>query len=107
MSHEVKIHGFVSTPDQFMSGGMEMFTVTVAEDIKTKDAKGLNAKLDVLVETVSMKAQPVVMGEVKGSGPYTLTFAVEHKDSIVPAALVAALKATGEFADPVVEAFVL
>ena len=99
MSNELKKNGFVDAPVQSMSGAIEMFGVVVAEDILTKDDNGQNAKLDVLVETISLRAQPVFLRTITGAGPYSLVFAVEHKDAIVPADLKAALVATGEFAE--------
>jgi hypothetical protein len=94
-----KVNGFVATPDQFLVGSMNMFTVTVTQDIKalTPVAGGTakNDLLNTLIETISIKAQPVIMGAVAGTGPYTLRFAVEHKDAIVAATLQAALIAAG------------
>lgn len=74
-----KVHGFVGTPDQFLSGAMKMFTVTTSDDIKTV-TDGHNVKLDKLVEAISTRAQPVILGTPAGTGPYTLNIAVEHNE---------------------------
>lgn len=74
-----KVHGFVGTPDQFLSGAMKMFTVTTSDDIVTVTG-GHNAALDKLIEAISTRAQPVILGTPAGSGPYTLNIAVEHNE---------------------------
>lgn len=91
-----KVHGFTH-PGQHLVGdsalGLPMFTATVTVDIVTQAADnaaetdtGLypvhthNANLDALISAISVRAQPVIMGAPKGTGPYTLTFAVEHLD---------------------------
>ena len=75
-----KVHGFVATPDQFLSGGLPMFTATVTGvDLTTKTGtlEQHSVALDKLIEAISTRAQPVVMGTVKAT---TLNFAVEHND---------------------------
>ena len=74
-----KVHGFVGTPDQFLSGAMAMYTVTTTDDIKTV-TDGHNVKLDALIAAISTRAQPVIMGTPAGTCPYTLNFAVEHTE---------------------------
>lgn len=75
-----KVHGFAKTPDQFLSGGLPMFTATVTGvDLTalTGTEESHSAALDKLIEVISTRAQPVVMGAVKAT---TLNFAVEHND---------------------------
>ena len=86
-----KVHGFTATPDQFLSGGLPMFTATVTGvdlTAKTATASGVgtpkdvaselhSAALDKLIEALSIRAQPVVMGTPTAT---KLNFAVEHKD---------------------------
>jgi hypothetical protein len=75
-----KVNGFVATPDQFLSGAMKMFTATVTGDILTATA-GHNVKLDKLIEALSIRAQPVIMGTPAGNTTTgTLRFAVEHNE---------------------------
>lgn len=102
----LKVNGYPRTPDQSLTSDLERFTVTVAEDIKTKDSDvNGNKKLDVLVATIGMFAQPVVLGDIAGDATdgFTLTFVVEHKGAVVVDALKAAIEATGEFASATVE----
>jgi hypothetical protein len=87
-----KVHGFSHTPDQFLSGGLKMFTVTVTGvDMTAKTttpASGAGGMADVsteshspdfdkVVEIISTRAQPVIMGAVSAT---TFNFAVEHND---------------------------
>lgn len=75
-----KIHGFVATPDQFLSGGLVMFTATVTNvdlTAMTGDEEQHAAALDALIEVLSIRAQPVIMGAAKET---TLNFAVEHNE---------------------------
>lgn len=75
-----KINGFIKTPEQSLSGAMQMYTISTATDIVTL-TNGHNAVLDKLIEAISTRAQPVLLGAPAGSGPYTLRFAVEHSDA--------------------------
>ena len=75
-----KVHGFAHTPDQFLSGGLPMFTATVASGglttlVGTEEQHSV--KLDKLIEAISTRAQPVVLGTPTAT---VLNFAVEHKD---------------------------
>jgi len=75
-----KIHGFAATPDQFLSGGLPMFTATVtgADLTALVGAEEQHSPaLDKLIEVISIRAQPVIMGKAK---PTTLNFAVEHNE---------------------------
>lgn len=77
-----KVHGFVATPDQFLSGGLPMFTATVSgtgSDLtaKTGTLEQHSVALDKLIQALSIRAQPVIMGTPTAT---TLNFAVEHND---------------------------
>lgn len=99
------IHAFPKTPSQALTGALEFFKVTVAEDIVSKD-EGVNGnkKLAVLINAISTLAQPVITGTIKTDAGYALTFAVEHAGRVEAAALQALLEGTGEFASVTVEA---
>ena len=73
-----KVHGFVGTPDQFLSGAVKMFQVTTSADLTTVPTNGThNVALEKLIEAISLRAQPVIIGAVAAPG---LRFAVEHND---------------------------
>lgn len=75
-----KVHGFSHTPDQFLSGGLPMFTATITGanlTTLTGTEEPHAAALDKLIEVISIRAQPVVLGTVKAT---VLNFAVEHAD---------------------------
>jgi hypothetical protein len=91
-----KIHGFVATPDQFLSGGLPIFEVTTTTDLTTTvpgepngvtvpasgdfaayQDKGHNVALDKLIQAISVRAQPVLMGTPAGG---KFRFGVEHAD---------------------------
>jgi hypothetical protein len=75
-----KVHGFAKTPDQFLSGGLPMFTATVASGGLTTlvgDEEQHSVKMDKLIEAISIRAQPVVMGTPSAT---VLNFAVEHNE---------------------------
>jgi hypothetical protein len=75
-----KVHGFAKAPDQFLSGGLPMFTVTVANvdlTATTGTEEAHSVALDKLIELISVRAQPVVIGKVSATG---FRFAVEHND---------------------------
>lgn len=99
------INAFPKTPSQALTGALEFFKVSVAEDIVTADA-GVNGnkKLAVLINAISMFAQPVITGTIKSEAGYELTFAVEHAGKVVVADLQSVLEGTGEFATVAVEA---
>ena len=72
-----KVNGFVGTPDQFLSGGMNMYTVTVTGlDLTAAPANG-TSDLDMLIQAISTRAQPVIMGTPTAT---VLRFAVEHNE---------------------------
>jgi hypothetical protein len=77
-----KIHGFVAAPDAFLTGSTNCFTVTVANydltaDTSTGDEAAHNDGLDKIIEAISTRAQPVLIGTV---GATSFRFAVEHVD---------------------------
>jgi len=75
-----KIHSFAATPDQFLSGGLPMFTATVTGanlTTLTGTEEPHAAALDKLIEVISLRAQPVVLGTPNAT---TLRFAVEHNE---------------------------
>lgn len=75
-----KIHGFVATPDQFLSGGLKMYTATVTGANLTTlvgSEEPHAPALDKLIEVISIRAQPVILGT---AGATTLRFAVEHNE---------------------------
>lgn len=85
-----KVHGFTATPDQFLSGGLVLFTATVSGvdltatttdvsehtlgDVKTVPHA---PALDKLIAAISIRAQPVIMGTPTAT---KLNFGVEHAD---------------------------
>ena len=96
-----KVHG-VSDAGEFLTGNMDFFTVRTLVDITT-DANGDPADasqlaLDKLIETISTRAQPVIIGSVATeSAPdyadftgfstgtvWVLKFATEHTDAWGP-----------------------
>lgn len=97
-----KIHG-VTDAGEFLTGDMDFFTVRSLIDITT-DPDGDPADvsqiaLDKLVETISTRAQPIILGSVteeagvsdytdfvgfSGGTVYVLKFATEHTDAWGP-----------------------
>lgn len=96
-----KVHG-VSDAGEFLTGDMDFFTVRSLVDITT-DANGDPAdqsqlNLDKLIETISTRAQPVIIGQVStesspnyddfegfSSGTvWVLKFATEHTQAWGP-----------------------
>ena len=118
-----KVHGF-SMPGQHITGGLDFFTVYTTLDITPlefeahgtytpaftegtyatnyQDTRVVDSqlRLDKLIETISTRAQPVIMGAVTtvtadastadtidlpaataGTTLYTFTFAIEHPDA--------------------------
>jgi hypothetical protein len=82
---------------EHLTGNLDFFTVETATDLTAA------ANLNKMVETISLNGQPVIMGAVTGTGPYTLKFANEHTAAWTAASLDAALEAAG-FANCVVTA---
>lgn len=83
-----KVNGKVSA-GEFLGGNLQFYTLTTSVDIKNGQAA-----LDKLVEVISLNGQPVILGAVTGTGPYSMVFAIEHTNAWGDAAtLVASLKA--------------
>jgi hypothetical protein len=98
-----KVNGFASGNDQFLSGAVKRYTVTVSNFDLTADPANGTSNLDKVIEIISTRAQPVILGAVTATG---FAFAVEHADvfgtSVAPNTLAdfnaagqAALRATG------------
>lgn len=100
-----KIHGFVAA-GQHLTGGLSMFSVAVANyDLTVADAEYKNEDgdmvathnigLEKIIEALSTRAQPVVIGQIAAGG---FNFAVEHVDVFadpkLPEASVSAYLAT-------------
>jgi hypothetical protein len=75
-----KVHGSVN-PGESLTGNLEFFTVTTSVNILTRDAgtAATQAALDKLVEVISLRGQPIIMGApFADSGSYVFKFAIEH-----------------------------
>ena len=133
-----KVHGFTQTGREALTGDLDFFTLRTLVPILVngQDASGdfggaaspavlvgdatTQEQLDILVETVSMRSQPVIMSVVQvtretlssmtdlpaetddGDGfdtVYTLSFAIEHTDAWEDGALLLAAldTAAGDF----------
>jgi hypothetical protein len=76
-----KVNGHVpQTGAESLTSAIDYFTISTPVNLTTLVANGVSA-LDKLVEIVAQRGQPVILGAVSGSGPYTLRFATEHKGS--------------------------
>lgn len=81
-----------SFPGNMLGGRPNYITLTTGVDIRPSDAAGgssaSQARLDKVIEVISLRGQPVLFGGVTGSGPYVMRFAVEHFGAwAVPAAM--------------------
>jgi hypothetical protein len=76
-SNKVNGHAFAG---EHLTSNIDYFTVSTPVNLTAAVANGISA-LDKLVEVVSLRGQPVIMGAVTGTGPYVLKFATEHKGS--------------------------
>lgn len=70
-----KVNG-KSFAGEFLGGNLQFYTLTTTVDIKT-----VQANLDKVVEVISLNGQPVLLGGVGGTGPYTMIFAIEHTNA--------------------------
>jgi len=109
-----KVNGFTQTGWEALTGNMDFFTVRTIVDIRTLadgDATS-QGNLDTLVETIAMRAAPVISSDVSitaendpadlpalgGAGDvYTFKFAVEHTEAWSTDMLADALDSTGVF----------
>lgn len=78
-----KINGHVVTGVENVTSNFEFITISTAVDIRTAGQSGGSANsqkaLDKLIEVVSQRGQPVIMGNVTGSSaPFGVIFASEH-----------------------------
>lgn len=84
-----KING-VAFPGQHLTGGLNYYTIRTTLDIRPSAshdiADAAQARLNKLVETISLRAQPVIMGTVKES--------VEQKSAITDLPVVAGMSGT-------------
>lgn len=84
-----KINGTVS-PDQFLTGNLNFYTVRTTLDIRPSATRDINdeaqVRLDKLVETISMRAQPIIMGGV--------TVSTEQKSTVTDLPAVAGMSGT-------------
>lgn len=70
---------------EFLTGNMQFLTVTTSIDIRTTGMVGASAnsqaRFDRLIEVVSQRAQPIILGGVTvDESNYVVTFAIEHLD---------------------------
>lgn len=110
-----KVHG-TSFSGEFLTKNMDFFTVRTLVDIRPSATKDPNeasqVSLDKLVETISTRAQPVILGGVTVSSEtdpsdlpaasgtvdvYTLKFAVEHAGAWNPTELAETLDGVDNF----------
>lgn len=88
--YENQVNGKVLSGEH-LTGNLQFYSVTTSIDITPVSGQ---ANLNKLIEVISLNGQPVIMGAVTGTGPYSLKFAIEHAGSWADAAtLVAAIKA--------------
>lgn len=77
-----KVHGlFPIVGTEALTKNMQFYSVSVTEDIRPAEGATQQERLRKLIEVISMNGQPVIMGEITGTGPYVLKFAVEHENS--------------------------
>jgi len=109
-----KVHGFSETGFEALTGNMDFFTVRTLVDISPLAVGNATtqAALDTLVETVAMRAAPVIASDVTSAAEtgiidlpasggaatvFTFKFAVEHTEAWTTDLLSEALDATGLF----------
>lgn len=72
-----KVHGAVAAGEK-LGRNLQFFEIATDVDIRTGNAV-TQAKLDKLVEVISLGGQPVILGApTVDSGTYTFKFATEH-----------------------------
>ena len=78
----VKVHGFAAPAVETLGSHQEFITIVTDIDIRALTdvggTSGSQAALDKLIQIVSTRGQPVIMGDVTGTGPYTLYLVNEH-----------------------------
>lgn len=83
--YERKVNGRVSS-GEFLTGNLQFYTITTTNNILplgVTDATANSQKaLDKLVEIISLRGQPIILGQPYKSGSdYIVKFANEHTDS--------------------------
>ena len=77
-----KVNGATKTSLEALGSRQEFIAVTTSVDIRTATqsggSAGSQAALDKLVEILSQRGQPVILGAVTGAGPYVLKIVNEH-----------------------------
>lgn len=77
-----KVNGFTATGFESLTSNFEFITIVLANDIRTVaqgGSSGSQAALDKLIQIVSERGQPVIMGSVAWSSPNsTLILGIEH-----------------------------
>jgi hypothetical protein len=64
-----------------LTAPLAFITISSNVDIRALSAGGdaaSQARLNKLIEVVSLRGQPVILGTPTGSGPFTLVLATEH-----------------------------
>lgn len=92
-ANKVNGHAFAG---EHLTSNLDFFVLTTAVDIRVLadgDAAS-QARLDKLVEVISLNGQPVIMGApYADSGNYVFKFATEHKYGWTASSLVASIVA--------------
>ena len=76
-----KVYGFTVTGIESLTSNFEFVTITTDIDIRLKASGSATsqAALDKLIQIVSERGQPVIMGNVSGSSaPFSILMAIEH-----------------------------
>lgn len=76
-----KVYGFTNTGYESITSNFEFITLSSTVDIRTASAGSAasQAALDKLIQVVSERGQPVIMGSVAGTvSPWVVILAVEH-----------------------------
>ena len=77
----VKVNGFTATGYESLTSNFEFLTIATDVDIRTAAVGSATsqAALDKLIQIVSERGQPVIMGSVTGSSaPFGVILAIEH-----------------------------
>jgi len=79
-----KPHGFVNPGYEALSSNFEFITIATAVDIRPNTTAGggtatSQAALDKLIQVISLRGQPIIMGNVTGTAsPFGLKLTIEH-----------------------------
>ena len=77
-----KVNGFTATGYESLTSNFEFITIELANDLRTVAQGGSSssqAALDKLIQIVSERGQPIIMGSVGWSSPNsTVILAIEH-----------------------------